>query len=64
MKDLIHIHSIKERSVFSLLLFLIPIIVFVYFVVFISVNSDQEKQQAAATESESVVLGEQTENTK
>lgn len=61
MKDLIHIHSQRERSVFSLILFIIPIMIFVGFVVFLNLQTDRSKQEAAATDKESAVLGEQTE---
>jgi len=64
MENFIHIHSQKERSVFSLLLFLIPIIVFVGFVVLINMQTDRSKQKAAIIETENVVLGDQTENIK
>lgn len=64
MEKYIHIHSRKERSVFSLLLFLIPIIIFVGFVVFINLQTDRSKQKAAISEIESVVLGENTETIK
>lgn len=61
MENLIHIHSKKERSVFSLLLFIIPIMIFVAFVVFLNLQTDRSKQEAATIDQESVVLGEQTE---
>jgi len=61
MKDLIHIHFQKERSVFSLILFIIPIMIFVGFVVFLNLQTDRSKQEAATIDKESVVLGEQTE---
>ena len=64
MENLIHIHSQKEKSVFSLLLFIVPIIIFVGFVVFINLQTDRSKQQAATIETESVVLGDKTEKTK
>ena len=64
MEELIHIHSQKERSVFSLLLFIIPIIIFVGFVVFLNLQTDRSKQEAATIDQESVVLGDQTEITK
>jgi len=64
MENFIHIHSKKERSVFSLLLFLIPIIFFVGFVVLINLQTDRSKQKAAIIETESVVLGDQTETIK
>lgn len=64
MKDLIHIHSQKERPVFSLLLFIIPIMIFVGFVVFLNLQTDRSKQEAATIDQESVVLGDQTEITK
>ncbi|MFH1971765.1 MAG: hypothetical protein ABIJ05_05300 [Patescibacteria group bacterium] len=64
MENFIHIHSEKKRSVFSLLLFIIPIMIFVGFVVFLNLQTDRSKQEAAAIDQESVVLGEQTEITK
>ena len=64
MENLIHIHSKKEKSVFSLLLFLIPIIIFVGFVVYINIETDRSKQQAATIETENVVLGNYTETIK
>jgi len=64
MENFIHIHSQKEKSVFSLLLFIIPIIIFVGFAVFINLQTDRLSQQAARIENETVVLGDQTENIK
>lgn len=64
MENLIHVHSQKERSVFSLLLFVIPIIIFVGFVVFLNIHTDRSKQEAARIDQESVVLGEKTEINK
>ena len=64
MEKIIHIHFKKERSTFSLLLFFIPIIIFVSFVVYINLQTDRSKQEAAITETESVVLGDQIENIK
>jgi len=64
VKKNIHIYFKKERSTFSLLLFFIPIIIFVSFVVFINLQTDRSRQEAAITETESVVLGDQIENIK
>ena len=64
MEDIIHLHFQKEKSIFSLLFFIIPIIIFVGFLVFINLQTDRSKQQAATIETESVVLGDQTESIK
>jgi len=64
MKNFIHIHSPKERSVFTVIFLIIPILVFVGFVVFLSTKSNNKYQEAARIEKESVVLGDQIENIK
>lgn len=64
MNDIIHLHSQKERSVFTIIFLIIPILIFVGFVVFLNAKSNKKYQEAARIDLDSVVLGDETENIK
>jgi len=62
MENLIHIHKEKDRSVFNIIFFLIPILIFVLLVVIITVKSSKTDQVAVSMNDSTAVLGNQAEN--
>lgn len=64
MEDLIHLSKIKETSVFHILTYFIPIIIFILLAVIILSKTNHNNQQAAVTQIDQAVLGNETENLK
>jgi hypothetical protein len=64
MNNTIHIYKEHEKPFYSLLLFLIPAIVFVSYIFLLNVTIDKTNQQAVRIEDKTAVLGDTTENIK
>jgi len=64
MDNTIHIYKEHEKPFYSLLLFLIPAIIFVTYIFLLNITIDKTNQQAARIEKSTAVLGDTTENIK
>jgi uncharacterized membrane protein YkvI len=64
MEGLIHLTKQKEAGVFHILTYLIPIMLFILLVVVILSKTNTNNQQAAVTQDNQAVLGNETDNLK
>ena len=62
MINIIHINPTKARSSLTLIFLLIPIIFFILISAFVLNRSKEYLKKASITQTETVVLGEETEN--
>lgn len=64
MESLIHLIKPKESNAFQVLSFFIPIMIFILLIIVILSKTKSNNQQAAVTQTNQAVLGNETKNTK